>query len=139
MRSFAAPIILNEMVKRLATLDTVFAALADPTRRRILHGLMGGHAQVGRLARPFRISAPAISRHLRVLERAGLIHRTKRGRTHEIELSAEPLRRAGDWIAGYRKFWESNLDALARYLEAPEPPPSTKPTPKTKSQTSKRP
>ncbi len=130
---------LNAMVKHSASLDFVFAALADPTRRRILQGLMGGHVQVGRLAQPFRISAPAISRHLRVLERAGLIHRTKRGRTHEIELSAEPLRRAGDWIGSYRKFWESSLDSLARFLESGAPSPAPKHPPKTKQRTTKRP
>ena len=119
------------MVKRSASLDAVFAALADPTRRRILQGLMGGHAHVGRVARPFRVSAPAISRHLRVLERAGLIHRTKRGRLHQIELNAKPLRRAKDWLETYRQHWESSLDALARYLEFGESSPSAKPKPKT--------
>jgi DNA-binding transcriptional ArsR family regulator len=125
------------MVKRSISLDSVFAALADPTRRRILQGLMGGHAHVGRVARPFRMSAPAISRHLRVLERAGLIRRTKRGRLHHIELSAEPLRRAKDWLEIYRRHWESSLDSLARYLESGEPSPSEKPTLKTKKQTTK--
>lgn len=127
------------MVKRSISLDSVFAALADPTRRRILQGLMGGHAHVGRVAQPFRVSAPAISRHLRVLERAGLIRRTKRGRLHHIELSAEPLRRAKDWLETYRQHWESSLDALARYLESGEPSPATKPKPKTKKQPTKRP
>jgi DNA-binding transcriptional ArsR family regulator len=115
------------MVKRSISLDSVFAALADPTRRRILQGLMSGHAHVGRVARPFRVSAPAISRHLRVLERAGLIRRTKRGRLHHIELSAEPLRRAKDWLEIYRQHWESSLDALAHYLESAEPSASAKP------------
>lgn len=100
---------------------------------------MGGQTHVGRLARPFRISAPAISRHLRVLERAGLIRRKKQGRLHEIELSAEPLRRAKDWLETYRQHWESSLDALARYLESPEPPTSELPKAKAKSHTSKRP
>ena len=128
---------LNAMVKRSASLDSVFAALADPTRRQILRGLMDGHAHVGRVAKPFRVSAPAISRHLRVLERAGLIRRTKRGRLHHIELSAAPLRRAKDWLEIYRQHWESSLDSLARHLESGEPSPSTKT--KTKKPNTNRP
>jgi DNA-binding transcriptional ArsR family regulator len=118
---------INLMVNRSTALTTVFAALADPTRRRILQGLMSGQSHVAKLAQPFRISAPAISRHLRVLERAGLIRRTKRGRNHEIELSAEPLRHAKDWLETYRRHWEASLDALAQYLESTEPQPSSKP------------
>ncbi len=108
------------MVKYSSSLDSVFAALADPTRRRILEGLMDGSAPVGRLAKPFKVSAPAVSRHLRVLERAGLVRRTRRGRLHEMELAAEPLRRAADWIETYRRHWEVSLDGLARYLESGE-------------------
>lgn len=91
---------------------------------------MGGQAKVGRVARPFRVSAPAISRHLRVLERAGLVRRTRSGRQHHIELCAEPLRSAKDWLETYRQHWESSLDALAQYLESAEPSASTKPKPK---------
>ena len=127
------------MVKRSISLDSTFAALADPTRRRILQGLMGGHAHVGRVAKPFRMSAPAISRHLRVLERAGLIRRTKRGRLHHIELSAGPLRRAKDWLEIYRRHWESSLDALAHFLESGEPQPSTKTKTKAKKPKTKKP
>ena len=127
------------MVKRSTSLDSVFAALADPTRRRILQGLMGGQVHVGRLAQPFRISPPAISRHLRVLERAGLIRRTRRGRTHEIELKAEPLQRAGEWIETYRHFWESNLDSLARFLESGESSPPANDTTKHKQRINKQP
>jgi len=126
------------MVKHSAFLDTVFAALADPTRRRILLGLMDGHSHVGRVAEPFRVSAPAISRHLRVLERAGLIRRTKRGRNHEIQLRAEPLRHAKDWLETYRRHWESSLDALAQYLESTEPPLSSEHQPKNKTPTNER-
>ena len=111
---------INAMVKRPATLDSVFAALADPTRRRILEGLMGGCAPVGRVAAPFKVSAPAVSRHLRVLERAGLVRRTRRGRVHEMELAAGPLRKAADWLDTYRRHWEASLDSLACYLEAGE-------------------
>ena len=112
--------ILNVMVNNSTTLDTVFSALADPTRRRILQGLRSGSAPVAKLARPFRMSAPAVSRHLRVLEQAGLVRRTKRGRVHEIALAAEPLHMVANWLETYRQHWESSLDALARYLESPE-------------------
>jgi DNA-binding transcriptional ArsR family regulator len=115
---------LNTMVNHSASLDAIFAALADPTRRRILHDLQQGRASVGRLARPFKVSAPAVSRHLRLLERTGLIRRTRRGRIHEIELTPEPLRTAADWLATYRRFWDESLEALARYLESPENSPS---------------
>jgi DNA-binding transcriptional ArsR family regulator len=124
------------MVKRSASLDSVFSALADPTRRRILHGLMRGGAPVASVARPFRMSAPAVSRHLRVLERSGLIRRTRRGRVHEIELNAAPLRRAVDWLEIYRQHWESSLDSLARFLETAKPKLSQKP--KSKNKTGKR-
>lgn len=121
------------MVKHSRSLDSVFAALADPTRRRILEGLIDGSAHVGRVARPFRVSAPAISRHLRVLERAGLVRRTRRGRIHEMELAAEPLRRAADWLDTYRRHWTASLDALAHFLESKTPKKSsrTKTKPKT--------
>jgi DNA-binding transcriptional ArsR family regulator len=99
-------------------LDSVFAALADPVRRRIIHQLSAGRSPVGRLARSFSISAPAISRHLRVLESASLIRRTKIGRIHEIELAPESLRPAAHWLDLYRRHWEANLDSLARYLES---------------------
>jgi len=109
------------MVKYSRSLDTTFAALADPTRRRIIEGLMSGRAPVGRLAQPFKVSAPAISRHLRVLERAGLVRRIRRGRIHEMELAASPLHQASDWLEKYRRFWEESLESLARYLEDGEP------------------
>jgi DNA-binding transcriptional ArsR family regulator len=124
------------MVKHSTSLDTVFAALADPTRRRILQGLRRGSAPVGSVAQPFRVSAPAVSRHLRVLERTGLVRRTRRGRIHEIELNAAPLRRAADWLETYRRHWESSLDALARYLE-PAESSSAGHKPKTKKQSHK--
>jgi DNA-binding transcriptional ArsR family regulator len=121
------------MVKHSASLDSVFSALADPTRRRILEGLMDGCAHVGRVAKPFKVSAPAISRHLRVLEKAGLVRRTRRGRIHEMELAAEPLRRASDWLETYRRHWEGSLEALARYLESGESKKSSRPKTKSKS------
>ncbi len=97
-------------------LDHTFAALSDPTRRAILARLAEGEASVTELAEPFDISLPAISKHLRVLEKAGLIKRTKHGRVHRLCLIAEPLRNAATWIAFYQSFWDGQLDALATYL-----------------------
>ncbi len=99
------------------TLDRTFAALADPTRRRILADLAHGDQCVTRLARPYKMSLPAISKHLRVLEKAGLLRRRRYGRVHEMRLEAEPLKQAAKWVEEYRKFWEGSLDRLAAYLE----------------------
>src|ERR1051325_5036710 len=106
------------MVKYSAkALDRTFAALADPTRRRILADLATGDRCVTRLAKPYAMSLPAISKHLRVLEKAGLLRRHRYGRVHEMHLEAEPLKHAADWVEKYRKFWEGSLDRLAAYLE----------------------
>lgn len=102
-------------------LDRTFAALADPTRRAILAHLATGEATVKQLAGPFRVSRPAISKHLRVLEAAGLVVRTKDGRVSRCALDARPMRDAAEWVNRYRQFWEGQLDALARYLEQKEP------------------
>ena len=102
----------NQMVTNDQQLDLVFGALADTTRRRILARLAVGEATVGGLAAPFEISRPAISKHLKVLERAGLIHRTRDGRVRRCELEAEPLHKASEWVERYREFWEGRLDAL---------------------------
>ena len=99
------------------SLDATFSALSDPTRRAILSRLSRGEATVTSLAAPFDISLPAISRHLRVLERAGLIHREKRGRVHRLSLKAEAMREASEWLDFHQRFWEEGLDALARYLD----------------------
>jgi DNA-binding transcriptional ArsR family regulator len=109
------------MVTISRQLDSVFGALSDATRRAILEELAHGERTVGDLARPFEISRPAISKHLRVLERAGLVQRTPEGRISRCALDAAPLREAADWVDRYRDFWERQLDALARYLEAPKP------------------
>ncbi len=93
-------------------LSTVFGALADPTRRAILARLAEGDARVGELAAPFRVSQPAISRHLKVLEQAGLISRERRATARLSHLEAEPLREATAWLAGYREFWEESHDRL---------------------------
>ena len=111
------------MIKYTSTrLDATFAALADPTRRLILHRLAGGEQCVTELARPFAMSLPAISRHLRVLERAGLLTRRRAGRTHRLNLKASPLSEAARWIEQYRNFWAGSLDGLAQYLENNHPP-----------------
>lgn len=105
------------MVTNESQLDLVFAALADPTRRAILSHLAKEDATVGELAEPFEISRPAISKHLRVLEKAGLVRRTRDGRISRCELDAEPMKGAAEWVEHYRQFWEARLDSLARYLE----------------------
>jgi DNA-binding transcriptional ArsR family regulator len=99
------------------TLDRTFAALADPTRRRILAQLAEGDRCVTRLARRYHISLPAVSKHLRVLEKAGLLRRRRYGRVHEMQLQAKPLKQAAQWVEEYRKFWEGSLNRLAEYLE----------------------
>ncbi len=106
------------MVNRSAELDRVFHALADSTRRGILAQLArGGEASVGELAAPYDVSAPAISKHLRVLEEAGLIEREIDGRIHRCRLGSAPLSDAALWIEKTRRFWESQFDSLARHLE----------------------
>jgi len=105
------------MVTSNARLDRTFGALADGTRRAILGRLALGEATVGELARPFRVSRPAISKHLRVLERAGLVCRTRDGRISRCVLDAAALRDAADWVERYRSFWTGRLDELARYVE----------------------
>jgi DNA-binding transcriptional ArsR family regulator len=100
-----------------ATLNRTFAALADPTRRRLLAHLARGDQRVTHLARPHAMSLPAVSKHLRVLEKAGLLRRRRYGRVHEMQLDAKPLKQAAKWVEEYRKFWEGSLDRLAAYLE----------------------
>jgi len=107
----------NHMVKYQANLDATFSALADSTRRAILARLARGERSVTALAEPFDMSLPAISKHLRVLERAGLLARRKEGRVHHCRLVTRPLKDAEEWIARYRQFWDQRLDALAEYLE----------------------
>jgi DNA-binding transcriptional ArsR family regulator len=101
-----------------ARLNAVFAALADPTRRRILLRLSSGAASVGELAEPFSMSLPAVSKHLRVLESAGLLRRERDGRLHRCQLDARPLETASEFIERYRAFWEDTLQRLARYVES---------------------
>lgn len=101
-------------------LDRVFGALADPTRRGILEMLSRGATNVRTLASPFQMSQPAISKHLRVLESAGLIRRDKRGREHQISVNTQPVEQARDWIAYYTRFWKQQFDAVEDYLKQQE-------------------
>ena len=104
------------MVKYNRNLDATFQALADPTRRAILATLMRGQASVTDLAKPYRMTLPGVMKHLRVLERAGLVTQRKVGRSRRCRLVARPLRDAEGWISRYRAFWERQFDALERYL-----------------------
>ncbi len=98
-------------------LDGIFFALSDPTRRAIVGRLAEGSTTVGELAAPFPISAPAVSKHMKILERAGLVSRRVRGREHHCSLDPRALEEARDWIAYHRDFWEARLDELERFLE----------------------
>ena len=97
-------------------LNTTFAALADPTRRAILARLASGKSSVTELAEPFEMSLPAISKHLKVLERAGLIARGREAQWRPCRLAAGPLKDAADWLEHYRRFWEQSFDRLEEYL-----------------------
>jgi DNA-binding transcriptional ArsR family regulator len=97
-------------------LSITFAALADPTRRAILERLAGGDATVGELAEPFAMTLPAISKHLSVLERAGLITKSIDGQRRNCRITATPLKNATSWLNEYRRHWEANLDSLDSYL-----------------------
>ena len=97
-------------------LSTVFSALADPTRRAILGRLAGGEATVTELAEPFQMSLPAVSKHLKVLENAGLISRSRAAQWRPCRLEATPMKAVADWLDAYRGFWEGSLDRLDEYL-----------------------
>ena len=108
----------NHMVKcSPSLLNRTFAALSDPTRRRILEHLAQGDRCVTDLARPYSMSLPAVSKHLRVLEKAGLVRRKRDGRVHRLKLEAKPMQQAQAWIEEYRKFWEESFDRLDEYLK----------------------
>ena len=98
-------------------LSATFAALADPTRRAILARLVSGESSVSELAEPFDMSLPAVSKHLKVLERAGLIARGREAQWRSCRLDAGPLKDAAEWLERYRKFWEQSLDRLDDYLK----------------------
>jgi DNA-binding transcriptional ArsR family regulator len=97
-------------------LSTTYAALADPTRRAILARLAVGEATVGELAEPFAMSLPAVSKHLKVLERAGLIARRRKAQWRPCRIEAGPLRDAAQWLEHYRQFWDDSFDRLDEYL-----------------------
>ena len=102
---------------REAHLDAVFHALGDRTRRAVLARLAQTPAMITELAEPFAMSLPAVSRHIRVLEDAGLVTRSVDGRVHRCSLNAAPLGSVADWLSHYRRFWEGNLASLASYVE----------------------
>ena len=99
-------------------LDDVFAALADPTRRAILARLAAGEATVNELVAPFALSQPAISKHLKVLERAGLVSRGRTAQFRPVRLDAAPLAEVAAWVGDYRRFWEESFDRLGLYVQA---------------------
>ena len=102
-------------------MDAVFTALADSTRRGMIKRLSKGPATVGELGRPYAISKPAVTKHVKMLEKAGLVTRKKDGRIHRCKLNPKPMEQAEDWIEKHRKFWEASLGALARYVEETKP------------------
>ncbi len=116
----------------LDRLDTTFAALADPTRRAILARLASGEASVQELAAPFDMSLPAVSKHLKVLERAGLVARGRDAQRRPCRLVAAPLRDVADWAERYRRFWEERLDRLDDYLRELQQPEARAGAPKEK-------
>jgi DNA-binding transcriptional ArsR family regulator len=105
------------MVYQQSTLDATFHALADPTRRQMLECLTRADATISQLARPFRMSLPAASKHVRVLQSAGLVEQRQVGRARVCRLVAGPLQSAAAWLAVYQRFWEGQLDSLERFLE----------------------
>ena len=110
--------IFNRMVESHSrVLDRTFGALADPTRRRILAQLAKGEECVTNLARPHAMSLAAVSKHLIVLEKAGLLKRRREGRVHTLALEAKPMQEAMAWLDRYRKFWEANLNQFEKYLD----------------------
>jgi DNA-binding transcriptional ArsR family regulator len=102
-------------------LSVIFTALADPTRRAILTRLAAGETSVTELAEPFAMSLPAVSKHLKVLERAGLIARGRQAQWRPCQLEARPLKDAADWLEHYRRFWEQSLDRLEKYVRELRP------------------
>lgn len=100
----------------MAALDLAFAALSDPTRRRIVARLTRGEIRVTDLAQPFAMSLNAVSKHVKTLERAGLVRRTRVGREHYLRLRAAPLREVAKWTSQYERFWNQRLDALGEFL-----------------------
>ena len=113
------------------SLSITFAALADPTRRAILARLAHGETSVAELSKPFAMSAPAVTKHLKVLQRAGLVRQGRQAQWRPCQLQAAPLREAADWVAHYRQHWEERLDRLEGYLAELQAVPATPFTPTT--------
>ena len=101
----------------MESLSTTLNAISDPTRRAIIDRLMHGPARITDVAAPFAMSLAAVSKHLKVLERAGLVRRTRQGREHTIELEAAPLREVASWAARYEQYWTERLDRLEEYFK----------------------
>jgi DNA-binding transcriptional ArsR family regulator len=116
---------LYQMVVQDTALDGVFHALGDPTRRAMLRDLAKGQRRIGELAAPYRMSLAAASKHVRVLEAAGLLRRRIEGRAHICQLAPGPLAAADQWLRFYEQFWAARLDALDAVLEADRPPSTT--------------
>ena len=115
--------------QQIAALDSIFHALGDATRRRMLRELAKNERTVGELAQPFDISLAAASKHIKALENAGLIQREVRGRTHLCRLNPAPLAGAHEWLSFYEQFWTHRLDVLEQLLRKQSPAPSPPPTP----------
>lgn len=105
------------MVYYSVALNNIFSALSDSTRRAIISKLAEGEVSIMEIASPFDMSLPAVSKHIRVLEQAGLVLRRKQGRVHYCRLNAEPLQEAAKWLVFYQQFWDAKLDSLANFLE----------------------
>jgi DNA-binding transcriptional ArsR family regulator len=119
-------------------LSSTFAALADPTRRAILSRLSGGEMSVSELAKPFRMTPPAVTKHLKVLQRAGLITRSREAQWRPCKLVAAPLKEASDWVDQYRRFWEESFDRLDEYLAELQARPEAEAAAKTKKKEKKK-
>lgn len=118
----AARTIVNHVVQysTAARIDSVAAAISDPTRRAIIERLIHGPARISDVAEPFPMTLTGFCKHVRVLERAGLVRRTRQGRENTLELSAEPLREVARWVLKYEQFWNSRLDRLERFFANPK-------------------
>jgi DNA-binding transcriptional ArsR family regulator len=114
----------NHMVEQNERLDLVFRALGDRTRRAMLERLAKGEQTVGDLAAPYRMSLAAASKHIQVLERAGLVRRTVRGRIHYCRIDPRPLGRADDWLRGYERLWDTRIERLSELLRHPDNEPT---------------
>ena len=116
--------IFNHMVEQQARLDLVFRALGDHTRRAMLERLARGEHTVGELASPYEMSLAAASKHIKALERAGLVKRTVRGRIHYVRIDPRPLARADGWLRAYERLWDTRIERLVELLRHPDNDPS---------------